>query len=255
MAACLNGMAAHGGVRPFGSTFLIFTDYCKPSIRLSGLMGLPVIFIGTHDSIGLGEDGPTHQPIEQLATLRATPNVTVIRPADATETVEAWRTAIERQDGPTVLALTRQKVPVLDRTKLGAVEGARRGGYTLLDCPGEPQAIVLATGSEVHVALTAVERLQVEGLRVRLVSLPSWELFDRQDAAYRESVLPANVKARVSIEAATTFGWQRYVGDRGVSIGIDRFGASAPGDTLFTEFGFTAARVENVVKQLLNRQS
>ena len=252
MAACLNGIAAHGGLRPYGSTFLIFTDYCKPSIRLSGLMHLPVIYIGTHDSIGLGEDGPTHQPIEQLAALRATPNVTVIRPADATETVEAWKVAIARTDGPTVLALTRQKLPVLDRGRLGAAAGVRRGGYVLLDTPGgAPGVIVIATGSEVAIALTAVERLQAEGVAARLVSLPSWELFEAQPADYRESVLPAAVTRRVAVEAATSFGWERWVGSHGAIIGIDHFGASAPAEILYRQFGFTTERIVDAVKGLL----
>jgi len=254
MAACLNGMAAHGGIRPFGSTFLIFTDYCKPSIRLSALMRLPVIYIGTHDSIGLGEDGPTHQPIEQLAMLRSTPNVHVIRPADAAETVEAWRSAILRADGPTVLALSRQKLPILDRTKLAPAAGASRGGYVLLDAPDQkPTAVVIATGAEVHVALKAVESLQAEGIGVRLVSLPSWEIFAAQPRSYQDAVLPPEVKARVSVEAATTFGWQRWVGDAGVMIGIDRFGASAPAERLFSEFGFTAEKVSAAVKRAVGR--
>jgi transketolase len=254
MASCLNGMAAHGGVRPFGSTFLIFADYCKPSIRLSGLMKLPVIYIGTHDSIGLGEDGPTHQPIEQLAMLRSTPNVTVLRPADANETVEAWKIAVSRTDGPTVLALSRQKLPILDRTRLAPASGVQQGGYVLLDAPnGAPRAIVIATGSEVPLALTAVEMLQSQGLDVRLVSLPSWELFAQQPAAYREAVLPASVTARVSVEAATSFGWQRWTGDRGVNVSIDHFGASAPAERLFQEFGFTAERIVSIVQQLLRQ--
>jgi transketolase len=248
MAACLNGIAAHGGLRPFGSTFLVFTDYCKPAIRLSALMGLPVIYIGTHDSIGLGEDGPTHQPVEQLAMLRATPNLVVIRPADATETVEAWKVAVRRTSGPTVLALSRQKLPVLDRTRLAPAAGVGRGGYVLLDCEGPPEAIVIATGSEVHPALAAVERLQREGTRVRLVSLPSWELFEAEPESYRHAVLPPGVAARVSVEAAATFGWSRYVGDRGLAIGLDRFGASAPGERLMQELGFTAERVVEAVK-------
>jgi transketolase len=252
MAACLNGIAAHGGLRPFGSTFLIFTDYCKPAIRLAGLMRLPVVFIGSHDSIGLGEDGPTHQPIEQLAMLRATPNITVIRPADATETVEAWRSAVLRRDGPTVLALSRQKLPVLDRSRLGSASGAARGGYVLLDAPGgEPEAIVIATGSEVHVALQAVERLHRDGVAVRLVSLPSWELFDAQPETYRELVLPRAVRSRVAIEAGATMGWHRWVGDMGAVIGIDHFGASAPGDRIFREFGLTVERVVETVRRVL----
>jgi transketolase len=251
MAACLNGLAAHGGIRPYGSTFLIFTDYCKAGIRLSALMGLPVVYICTHDSIGLGEDGPTHQPIEQLAMLRATPNVTVLRPADATETAEAWKLALRRTDGPTILALSRQKLAVLDRTKLEAADGVRRGGYVLLDCAGSPDAIVIATGSEVHPALAAVERLQREGVRARLVSLPSWELFGAQPMEYRDQVLPPAARARVSIEAASTFGWSRWTGDGGISIGLDRFGASAPGDRLFEEFGFTADHVVAAVKEVI----
>ncbi len=254
MAACLNGMAAHGGLRPFGSTFLVFTDYCKPAIRLSALMGLPVIYIATHDSIGLGEDGPTHQPIEQLATLRATPNLVVIRPADATETVEAWKLAVRRTSGPTVLVLTRQKVPVLDRSRLAPASGVARGGYVLCDCEGPPEAIVIATGSEVHPALAAVERLQREGVKARLVSLPSWELFQAEPESYRESVLPAAVRARVSVEAAATLGWSRFVGDRGVAIGLDRFGASAPGERLMQEMGFTAERVYEAVKSVTGKR-
>ena len=246
-------MAAHGGVRVFGSTFLIFTDYCKPAIRLSGLMGLPVIYIGTHDSIGLGEDGPTHQPIEQLAMLRATPNVNVIRPADASETVEAWRSALTRTDGPTVLALSRQKLPVLDRAVLAPAAGARRGGYILKDCTGTPELILIATGAEVHLALATAEKLNGEGRRVRVVSLPSWELFDAQPQSYRDEVLPTAVRARISIEAAATMGWHRYVGDLGASVGIDHFGASAPAERLFEEFGFSVEHVVKVSREVIGR--
>jgi transketolase len=254
MAACLNGMAAHGGIRPFGSTFLIFTDYFKPSIRLAGLMRLPVIYIGSHDSIGLGEDGPTHQPIEQLAMLRATPNVTVLRPADATETVEAWKAALQRSDGPTILALSRQKLPILDRTKLAPQADAAHGGYVLLDAPGrQPSVIVIATGAEVHLALAAVHLLHAEGVEARLVSLPSWEIFEAQPTAYRARVLPPAVLARVAVEAAASFGWHRWVGDRGEIIAIDRFGASAPGDRLFQEFGVTPERIVAAVKRVLGR--
>ena len=252
MAAALNGMAAHGGLRPFGTTFLIFTDYCKPAIRLSALMGLPVVYIGTHDSIGLGEDGPTHQPIEQLAMLRAMPNLAVMRPADAGETVEAWRSAMRRADGPTVLALSRQKLPVLDRTTLAPAALAAKGGYVLLDAPGgKPRVIVIATGSEVHPALAAVRQLQSEGVAARLVSFPSWELFEAQPESYRESVLPSAVRARVAVEAAATFGWHRWVGDRGAVIGIDHFGASAPADRLFREFGFTAEAIVAQAKRTM----
>ena len=254
MAACLNGMAAHGGLRPFGSTFLIFTDYCKPAIRLAGLMQLPVIFIGTHDSIGLGEDGPTHQPIEQLAMLRATPNVTVIRPADATETVEAWKTAITRNNGPTVLVLSRQKLPVLDRSRMAPQADVRKGGYILLDAPGgAPSVILIATGAEVHLALAVGHLLHAEGVRARVVSLPSWEIFESQSVNYRDRVLPPGVPARVSIEAASSLGWHRWVGDQGEIVSMDHFGASAPADRLFREFGFTADAIVAVVKRVLGR--
>ena len=254
MAACLNGIAAHGGLRPFGSTFLIFTDYCKPAIRLSGLMQLPVIYVGTHDSIGLGEDGPTHQPIEQLAALRATPNVVVIRPADATETVAAWRVAIQRTDGPTVLALSRQKLPVLDRKVLASEDGVRRGGYVLLDTGAAPQVILIATGSEVHLALSAAHRLAADGIAVRVVSLPSWELFEAQPAEYRRAVLPPTVRARVGIEAGATQGWMRYTTDDGEMIGIDHFGASAPAEMLFERFGFTVDRVVEAAGRVMERR-
>ncbi|MFI5234332.1 MAG: transketolase [Gemmatimonadales bacterium] len=254
MTAALNGMAAHGGVRPFGSTFLIFSDYLKPSIRLAALMKLPIIVIGTHDSIGVGEDGPTHQPVEQLAALRATPNVHVFRPADATETAECWRMALGRTDGPSVLALTRQKLPVLDRARLQPAAGARRGGYVLHEPATAPQAIILATGSEVHLALAAAADLTARGTPVRVVSLPSWEVFEAQSQAYRDQVLPPTIRARVSVEAATTFGWSRYTGTDGVAIGLDHFGASAPAERLFQEFGFTADHVVEAVRRTLARR-
>ena len=256
MGAALNGIAAHGGLRPFGSTFLVFSDYMKPAIRLAAIMGLPVIYIGTHDSIGVGEDGPTHQPVEHLAMLRAIPGLVTIRPADAAETVEAWRAAIERRDGPTVLVLTRQKLPVLDRAGggLGAAEGARRGGYVLWDPPGGPETILIATGSEVHVALAAAVQLEAEGVRARVVSLPSWELFEQQPAAYRDSVLPAAVRARVGIEAASAFGWLRYVTDDGAMLAMKGFGASAPGERLFQEFTFTPARVVELARAVFSRR-
>jgi transketolase len=253
MAAILNGIAAHGGLRPFGSTFLVFTDYMKAAVRLAAMMRLPVIYIGTHDSIGLGEDGPTHQPVEQLAMLRAIPGMVVLRPADATETVEAWRAAIEHRRGPVVLVLTRQKVPVLDRTALAPAAGLRRGGYVLWEPPGGPQAILLATGSEVHVALAAAERLLAEGIRARVVSLPSWELFQAEPAEYRESVLPRAIRARVGIEAASPFGWERYVTGEGTMIAMESFGASAPAERLFAEFHFTAERAAAAVRQLLGK--
>ncbi|HTC23738.1 MAG TPA: transketolase [Gemmatimonadales bacterium] len=253
MAAALNGMAAHGAVRPFGSTFLIFTDYMKPAIRLAALMKLPVIYVGTHDSIGLGEDGPTHQPVEQLAMLRAIPGMLVLRPADATETVEAWRAAIRHRTGPVVLVLTRQKLPVLDRAKLASADGVARGGYVLWDPPGSPEAILIGTGSEVHVALAAAERLLADGIRARVVSLPSWELFEAQQPAYRESVLPPAIRARVGIEAASPLGWLRYVTEDGVMIAMESFGASAPAERLFSEFGFTTERACAAVRGVLGR--
>jgi transketolase len=254
MAAALNGMAAHGGLRVFGSTFQVFSDYMKPAIRLAALMGLPVIYIGTHDSIGVGEDGPTHQPVEHLAMLRAIPNLVVFRPGDATETVEAWRAAILRREGPTLLALTRQKLPVLDRSSLGAAAGVQRGGYLLYDPPGAPQAVLLATGSELSVALDAARQLGTEGVRARVVSLPSWELFAAQPVEYREAVLPAALRARVSVEAGTSFGWHRWLGEAGEAVSLDHFGASAPGERLFAEFGFTVAHVADTVRRVISRQ-
>ena len=216
-------------------------------------MGLPVIYVGSHDSIGLGEDGPTHQPIEQLAMLRATPNVTVLRPADATETVEAWKVAIGRTEGPTILALSRQKLPILDRTVLTPAAGVQRGGYVLLDAPGgKPDVILLATGAEVHIALAAAATLQAQQIRTRVVSLPSWELFAAQPAGYRESVLPAAVKARVAIEAASPFGWHRWVGDAGEILALDHFGASAPADRLFREFGLTAEKLVEAARRVMH---
>ena len=250
MGSCLNGLVTHGGLRGFGSTFLIFFDYMKPAIRLAAISKLPVIFIGTHDSIGLGEDGPTHQPIEQLAMLRAMPNVVTLRPADANETVEAWRMALERSDGPTVLALSRQKLPVIDRSTHGPADGLRRGGYVLQDPQGGFDGILLATGSEVHIALDAAAVLAAQGHRARVVSLPSWELFDAQPAAYRDEVLPPAVTNRVAIEAAATFGWSRYVGSGGTVLGLDHFGASAPAELLYKEFGLTAERMADAFKRL-----
>jgi transketolase len=255
MGSAMNGMALHGGIRPYGATFLVFADYMKPAIRLAALMKLPVTYIFTHDSIGLGEDGPTHQPIEHLAMLRAIPNLTVIRPGDAAETAVAWRMALEHRDGPTALVLTRQKLPVPDRAGLGPASGARRGGYVLYDPPAACRAILIATGSEVHLALDAAGALASEGIPVRVVSLPSWEIFHRQPADYRESVLPAGVRARVSIEAATPFGWLQWVTEDGTVIGIDHFGASAPAERLFQEFGFTPDAVVLAVRRVTSGRS
>ena len=257
MAACLNGIAAHGGLRPFGSTFLVFSDYMKPAIRLAAIMRLPVIYIGTHDSIGVGEDGPTHQPIEHLAMLRAIPNLVTLRPADATETIEAWRIALERRDGPTMLVLTRQKLPILDRKTLGSVSGVSRGAYVLLDSAGSerPETILIATGSEVAVALSAARLLQDRGVRARVVSMPSWELFAAQPQSYRDEVLPPEIRARVAIEAAGGFGWSRWTTDEGAMVGMDRFGASAPGDRLFQEFKLTPEHIAETAQRLLARRS
>ncbi|HET9464798.1 MAG TPA: transketolase [Gemmatimonadales bacterium] len=253
MAACLNGIAAHGGLRPFGSTFLVFSDYMKPAIRLAAIMRLPVIYIGTHDSIGVGEDGPTHQPVEHLAMLRAIPNLVTIRPADATETIEAWRVAMERTAGPTMLVLTRQKLPVLDRSVVNGADGVRHGAYVLLDPPGSAglDTILIGTGSEVAVALGAARLLHAEGIAARVVSMPSWELFAAQPESYRNSVLPPAVRARVAVEAAGAFGWPRWTTDDGAMIGIEGFGASAPGERLYQEFRITPEQVAAKAKQLL----
>jgi transketolase len=244
MGAALNGMAAHGGIIPFGSTFLIFSDYVRPSIRLAALMELGVIYVFTHDSVGLGEDGPTHQPIEQLAALRAIPKLIVLRPCDANETAEAWRVAIESRGRPVILALTRQNVPTLDRAKFAAAEGLRRGAYVLADAPnGKPDMVLIASGSEVSLILAAKEKLAEQKIQARVVSMPSWELFDAQPREYRESVLPPSIRPRLAVEAALPQGWHRYVGDDGDTIGIERFGASAPGGLVMEKLGFTVTHV------------
>jgi transketolase len=250
MGAIANGMAYHGGVRPFVSTFFVFSDYMRPAVRLAALNQLPVIFVWTHDSVALGEDGPTHQPIEHLMSLRAMPHLAVVRPADANETVEAWRWAMTHREGPVAIVLTRQKVPVLDAATLAS--GLAHGAYVLADAGGgRPQAIIIATGSEVHVALAARELLSKDAVAVRVVSMPCWELFAQQSDAYRESVLPRAVTARVSVEAGATFGWSRWIGDAGVAIGIDRFGASAPGEVIMEQLGVTAEHVAAAVRSLL----
>jgi transketolase len=248
MGAIMNGMALHGTIRPFGGTFLVFADYCKPAIRLAALMKQPAIYVFTHDSIGLGEDGPTHQPIEHLASLRSIPNLVVLRPADANETAMAWKIALQRMDGPTALVLTRQNLPEVERNADNHRDHTLRGGYVLQEAQGgSAEALILSTGSEVSIAHEAWKKLTAMGMKVRLVSLPSWELFLKQDATYRESVIPSAIKKRVSIEAASTFGWHRFVGLEGTVIGLDRFGESAPYETLYKEFGLTA---DAVVKAL-----
>ncbi|HET9013931.1 MAG TPA: transketolase [Gemmatimonadaceae bacterium] len=251
MAAAVTGMAIHGGVVPYASTFLTFSDYMRPSIRLAALSRAHVIYVWTHDSLALGEDGPTHQPIEHLASLRAIPGMLLLRPSDATETVEAWRVALLHREGPVGIVLTRQKLPILDRTKLAPADGLAKGAYVLIENGAPPQAIIIATGSEVSIALAAHETLARDGIACRVIAMPSWELFDQQPQAYRDALLPPGVRARVSIEAASPFGWERYVGRDGVVIGVDRFGASAPGPVVMREYGFTAGHVVAEVKRLL----
>jgi transketolase len=252
MGAITNGMAYHGGVRPFCATFFVFSDYMRPAVRLSALSELPVVYQWTHDSIGLGEDGPTHQPVEHLASLRAMPNFTLFRPADAAEATESWRFAMTNVHGPTAIVCSRQKLPVLDRETLAGADGTLRGAYVLADAEGgDPDAILIATGSEVEKALEARALLAEEGVDARVVSMPSWEVFAAQDESYREQVLPPAITARVSIEAAATFGWERWIGDRGIAIGVDRFGASAPGEVNMREYGITARAAAGAVRRLV----
>ncbi len=252
MGAVLSGMALHGGVIPYGGTFLVFSDYMRPAIRLAAMMGLRVIYVFTHDSIGLGEDGPTHQPVEHLAALRAIPNLTLIRPADANETRQAWLFALAHKEGPTALALTRQAVPTLDRSTLAPASGLQRGAYVLADLgKGKPEIILMASGSEVAIILEAGKRLAARGRRVRLVSFPSWEIFARQSAAYQRRVLPPEVKARIAVEAGRSLGWERWVGEQGIVIAVDRFGASAPYQELFRQFGLTPEAVLRAARRLL----
>jgi transketolase len=253
MGAILNGFIVHGGFRAFGATFFVFSDYMRPAVRLACIMELPVIYVWTHDSIGLGEDGPTHQPIEHLASLRAMPHMRVIRPADATETAEAWRLALERTDGPVGLALSRQKLPVLDRSALAPASGVRRGGYVLADADGDLDIIFMGSGSEVHDLLAARETLSAEGAGVRVVSLPDWNLFMAQPPSYRDEVLPRDVWRRVSLEAGATFGWSALVGERGTAIGLDRYGASAPAPVIARELGITPDAVVAAARALLRQ--
>ncbi|MFI7605270.1 transketolase [Micromonospora sp. NPDC049366] len=254
MGAILNGIALHGGTRPYGGTFLVFSDYMRPSVRLAALMKLPVTYVWTHDSIGLGEDGPTHQPVEHLTALRAIPGLDVVRPADANETAWAWRTALEHTDRPTALALSRQALPTLDRSTLGSAEGVARGGYVLAEAStGKPQVILVGTGSEVQLCLTARERLEAEGTPTRVVSMPCQEWFADQDEAYRESVLPRGVKARVSVEAGIAMSWRAIVGDCGESVSLEHYGASAPHTVLFEQFGFTPDRIVAAAHAALTR--
>jgi transketolase len=255
MGAISNGLYYHGGIRPFAATFFVFSDYMRPAVRLAALNHQPIIYVWTHDSIGVGEDGPTHQPVEHLMALRAMPNLHLVRPADANESRDAWRYAMARTTGPTALVLSRQNLPVLDRSAAG-VGSPDRGAYVLADAQGTDapiDAIVIATGSEVHLAMEARAMLAREGVSVRVVSMPCWERFREETAAYRESVLPAAITARVSVEAGATFGWATWIGLHGVAVGLDRFGASAPGEVLMTELGFTAERVAAAVHQAIGR--
>ena len=254
MGAIVNGLAAHGGTIPFCATFLIFSDYMRPSMRLAALMGLHVVFVFTHDSIAVGEDGPTHQPIEQLAGLRAMPNLTVIRPGDANETAVAWRVALEANSQPVVLVLTRQNLPTLDRTTFASADGLRRGAYVLIDEPdGKPDLILIASGSELGLVVAASRQLATEQIVTRIVSMPSWDLFDAQPMDYRNAVLPPSTRARLAVEAGASQGWHRYVGDAGDVLGVDRFGTSAPGEVVMREYGFTVDNVCKHARTLLQR--
>jgi transketolase len=253
MGAILNGLSL-SKVRPFGATFLIFSDYMKPPIRLSAIMEIPVIFVYTHDSIGLGEDGPTHQPIEQLASLRAVPGLITIRPADANEVCEAWKVILQLKHEPAALVLTRQAIPTFDRTKYAPASGLAKGAYVLAEAEGgKPELVLMATGSEVSLAVEAYERLKAEGIRARVVSMPSWDLFDHQPQEYRDSVIPPGVKARISVEQASTFGWSRYLGPEGRAIGMHTFGASAPLKELQKRFGFTPEKIVATAKEMLGK--
>jgi transketolase len=254
MGGILNGIALTGGLIPYGGTFLVFSDYMRPSIRLACLMGVRVIYVFTHDSIGLGEDGPTHQPIGQLAAMRAIPKLHVLRPADANEVAYAWLAALQYQDGPTALALTRQNVPTIDRNRYAPADGVLRGAYVLADLgEGDPDLILMATGSEVGLIMQAAQSLAGAGINVRLVSFPSWELFEEQSDQYRESVLPVKVKARIAVEAGATLGWERWVGDGGIVVGINRFGESAPYKEIYADLDLTPERVVREAKSLLGK--
>lgn len=252
MGAVVNGMAVHGGLKAYGGTFLVFSDYMRGAIRVSALSKYPTIWVFTHDSIGVGEDGPTHQPIEHVTSLRLIPNLVTLRPSDANETAQAWRYAIDHH-GPVALALTRQNTSIIDRKVYADAAGLFKGAYVLKDFgEGEPELILMASGSEVDLIIGAAEALEKEGVNVRVVSFPSWELFKQQDRSYRDDVLPPLIKKRLAVEAGTTLGWERWVGDEGKVIGIDKFGASAPGDFVMKEYGFTVENVVNHAKTVLN---
>ncbi|CZQ96290.1 Transketolase, C-terminal domain [Trichococcus ilyis] len=251
MACAMNGIQLHGGSKVYGGTFFVFTDYLRPAVRLAGIQKAPVTYVLTHDSVAVGEDGPTHEPIEQLASVRCIPNVQVIRPADGNETAAAWKLALETTDKPTILVLSRQNLPVLEGTTTDVFEKVAKGGYIVSDSEkAVPEGILIATGSEVSLAVQAQKALQAQGQDVRVVSLPSFDLFEQQSAAYKEAILPQAVTKRVAVEAGATFGWERYVGSAGKIIGIDHFGASAPGDRILKEFGFTVGNVVNMYSSL-----
>ncbi|SFD89685.1 transketolase [Bacillus sp. OV194] len=253
MGAAVNGMALHGGLKVFGATFFVFSDYLRPAIRLASIMKLPVTYVFTHDSVAVGEDGPTHEPVEQLASLRAMPGLSVIRPADAYESVAAWKLALESVDQPTALVLTRQNLPILEGTKESAYENVKKGAYVISEAEGTPQALLLASGSEVSLAIEAQKQLKQEGIQVSVVSMPSWDRFEKQSAEYKESVLPSSVRTRLGIEMAASQGLHKYVGLDGDTIAIDKFGASAPGEKIIAEYGFTVENVSNKLKALLNK--
>lgn len=246
MGAVMSGMFLHGGVRPYGGTFLVFADYMRPAIRLAAVMKLPVVYVFTHDSVAVGEDGPTHQPVEHLASLRAIPNLTVIRPADATETAQAWRKAISMNDQPVALILSRQKLPILDAKQTAS--GLDQGAYILSNCKGRPKVLLIATGAEVHITLEAQAILAKKGIPARVINMPSWELFEENSTDFKNRILPPAIKNRIAVEAGISMGWERYVGPKGKVIGIDGFGASAPGGTVLQRYGFTS---QNIVKTAL----
>jgi transketolase len=252
MGALVNGMSYHGGIIPFGATFMVFSDYMRPPVRLSALSHLGSVWVFTHDSIGVGEDGPTHQPVEQLAALRAIPNLVTLRPADANEVREAWCVAIENRHRPTALVLTRQNLPTLDRSVYAPAEGVRKGAYVLADLgAGKPQIILMASGSEVALIVQAGKRLAAQGLSVRLVSFPSWELFNDQDPTYREAVLPPEIEKRLAVEAGVSLGWHRWTGLKGHVLGLDRYGASAPAGEVFKNLGFSVDNIERLALEML----
>jgi transketolase len=252
MASALTGMATYGGVIPYGGTFLIFSDYLRPAIRLASLSGVKPIYVFTHDSIGLGEDGPTHQPIEHLASLRAIPKIVVIRPADVNETAYAWQFAIEHKGGPVALILTRQGLPVINQEIYPSAKNLLKGAYILSDSES-PEIILMATGSEVSITLKAAERLKSSGINTRVVSFPSWEIFEFQSEEYKEKIFPKNIKARISVEAGVKLGWERYLGDYGEAVSLERFGASAPGEINMEKLGFTPENIVAAAERVLSK--